>query len=51
MIIDYKEKRLVVFADTHGKHRQLPVDNVDIAIHLGDACTFGNNTQFTDFLD
>ena len=51
MIIDYKEKRLVVFADTHGAHRQLPIDAVDIAIHLGDACTLGNNVQLNDFLD
>lgn len=51
MIIDYKEKRLVVFADTHGAHRQLPIDAVDIAIHLDDACTLGNNVQLNDFLD
>lgn len=51
MIIDYKQKRLVVFSDTHGNHRKLPITEADIAIHLGDACTFGNNAQFTDFLD
>lgn len=51
MIINYKQKRLIFFADTHGKHRNLPIFNVDFAIHLGDACTFGNNTQFTDFLE
>src|SRR5690554_1333951 len=51
MVINYKNKQIAVFADTHGKHRQLPVENADIAIHLGDACTFGNNTQFTDFLE
>lgn len=51
MVIDYKEKRLVVFSDTHGEHRKISVINADIAIHLGDACTFGNNTQFIDFLD
>ena len=51
MIIDYKEKRLVVFADTHGAHRKLPIVETDIAIHLGDACTLGNNVQLNDFLD
>src|SRR5690554_7261999 len=51
MVINYNNKQIAVFADTHGKHRQLPVENADIAIHLGDACTFGNNTQFTDFLE
>lgn len=51
MVINYKNKQIAVFADTHGKHRQLPVENIDIVIHLGDACTFGNNAQFTDFLD
>jgi len=51
LIINYKNKQIAVFADTHGKHRQLSVENVDVVIHLGDACTFGNNTQFTDFLD
>ena len=51
MTINYNNRQIAVFADTHGKHRQLPVENVDIAIHLGDACTFGNNVQFTDFLD
>lgn len=51
MIIEYQQKRLAVFSDTHGKHRKLPLIKVDLAIHLGDACTFGNNTQFIDFLD
>ncbi|WCM41598.1 metallophosphatase domain-containing protein [Flavobacterium sp. CBA20B-1] len=51
MIIDYNQKRLAVFADTHGKHRKLPLIKTDIAIHLGDACTLGNNSQFSDFLD
>lgn len=51
MIIEYKGKRLAIFSDTHGKHRKLPMINADIAIHLGDACDFGNNVQFTDFLD
>ncbi|WLD25065.1 metallophosphatase domain-containing protein [Flavobacterium dauae] len=51
MLINYKNKQIAVFADTHGMHRKLPIKEVDIAIHLGDACTFGNNAQFTDFLD
>ncbi|HLV50532.1 MAG TPA: metallophosphoesterase [Flavobacterium sp.] len=51
MLINYKNKQIAVFADTHGMHRKLPIKEVDIAIHLGDACTFGNKAQFTDFLD
>lgn len=51
MIINYNNKQIAVFADTHGKHRQLPLEKVDIAIHLGDACDFGDNTQFKDFLE
>lgn len=51
MIINYNNRQIAVFADTHGMHRKLPIKEVDIAIHLGDACTFGNNVQFTDFLD
>lgn len=51
MIIEYKGKRLAVFSDTHGKHRKLPMINADIAIHLGDACDFGNDAQLLDFLE
>ncbi len=51
MIINYNNRQIAVFADTHGMHRKLPIKEVDIVIHLGDACTFGNNVQFTDFLD
>ncbi len=51
MIIPYKNKTLAVFFDTHGKHRKLPLIESDIAIHLGDACDFGNDIQFRDFLE
>ncbi|HUH26209.1 MAG TPA: metallophosphatase domain-containing protein [Flavobacterium sp.] len=51
MIIEYKDKQLAVFSDTHGKHRKLPIQKVDIAIHLGDACTAGNEKEFSDFLE
>lgn len=51
MIIEHKGKRIVVFSDTHGSHRKLPIVEADIAIHLGDACSFGNNIQMADFLD
>ncbi len=50
MIIIHKNKTLAVFSDTHGQHRKLPLEETDIAIHLGDACTFGNDTQLLDFL-
>ena len=51
MIIKHKTKTLSVFSDTHGKHRKLPFTQADIVIHLGDACDFGNNIQFQDFLE
>ncbi|UUV21941.1 metallophosphoesterase [Paenimyroides aestuarii] len=51
MIINYNNRQIAVFADTHGMHRKLSIKEVDIVIHLGDACTFANNVQFTDFLD
>lgn len=51
MIIKYKEKQIVVFSDTHGKHRKLPLIKADFVLHLGDACTFDNVTEFDDFLD
>ena len=51
MIIEYQQKQLAFFSDTHGQHRKLPLIEVDIAVHLGDACTFGNPTQFSDFLE
>lgn len=51
MIIPYKNKTLAVFSDTHGKHRKLPLTQTNIAIHLGDACDFGNENQFKDFLE
>lgn len=51
MIINHKNKTLAIFSDTHGKHRKLPLEEVDFAIHLGDACDFGNDVQFRDFLE
>jgi|SRR5690554_228595 len=51
MIIEYKNKTLAVFSDTHGKHRKLLLIETDIVIHLGDACDFGNDSQFRDFLE
>jgi Icc-related predicted phosphoesterase len=51
MIISHKSKTFAVFSDTHGKHRKLPLTKADIAIHLGDACDFGSNIQFRDFLE
>lgn len=49
--IFYKNKSIVAFSDTHGKHRKLPYIPADIVIFLGDACNFGNNTQLHDFLE
>jgi len=51
MIINYNNKTLSVFSDTHGKHRKLPLIEVDIVIHLGDACNYGNDSQLRDFLE
>lgn len=51
MLIIHKSKTLAVFSDTHGQHRKLPLKEADIAIHLGDACDFGNDAQFRDFLE
>lgn len=49
--IIYNNKSIIAFSDTHGKHRKLSSLPVDIAVFLGDACDYGNNVQFQDFLD
>lgn len=49
MLLSHKNKTIAVFSDTHGHHRKLSLKQADIAIHLGDACTFGNDMQLSDF--
>ena len=49
MIIKYKCKNILTLSDTHGKHRQIPFQKVDIAIHTGDACNDGNEEELLDF--
>lgn len=49
--LNYHSKKIIAFSDTHGKHRKLSLIETDIAIHLGDACDFGNDIQFRDFLE
>ncbi|MCC5917952.1 MAG: metallophosphoesterase [Cryomorphaceae bacterium] len=40
---------IVLTADTHGRHRELTVPDCDIFIHLGDACTDGDDAELNDF--
>ena len=47
----YKNKTIVAFSDTHGKHREMRYTSADIVLFLGDACDFGNNAHLQEFLE
>lgn len=49
--IHYKNKKIVAFSDTHGKHRGMRYINADIVLFLGDACDFGNSAHLKDFFE
>lgn len=51
MQINYKSQNIVVLSDTHDRHRMLPYLPADIVIHLGDACSDGNDEQLKDFFE
>ncbi|GHV69284.1 hypothetical protein FACS1894199_17730 [Bacteroidia bacterium] len=50
MLIEFNDKKIFAFADTHGKHRDLvvPVD-ADILVCAGDVCDAGDEAQLVDF--
>lgn len=50
-ILKYKSKRIVCLANTYGRHRSLIIPLADCIIHAGDACTYGDLSQLTDFLE
>ena len=50
-ILKYKSKRIVCIANTCGQHRSLIIPQADCIIHAGDACTDGDLSQLTDFLE
>jgi predicted phosphohydrolase len=50
MIIDFNNKKLFAFADTHGNHRKVSVPvGTDIVVFAGDACEAGDMVQLQDF--
>lgn len=42
--------RVVVFSDTHCKHREVSVPDGDVVVHAGDACANGTEEEQIDFL-
>ena len=49
MLIEYKNKRIFAFSDTHGRHRELEVLTTDILICAGDVCNWGDEAELQDF--
>lgn len=51
-VIRYREKNILLLADTHGMHRDLALpEAMDLVIHAGDICSDGDMTQIKDFMD
>lgn len=49
-IINFKNKKILLISDTHGKHLDIVFKNkIDIIIHCGDICTEGNLQEILDF--
>ena len=49
-IITFKNQKILVISDTHGKHRKLKLpQKINIIIHCGDICTDGNSEEISDF--
>jgi predicted phosphodiesterase len=47
-----KQKKIFVFSDTHGNHRQVVIPkNIETLIFAGNACDCGDERQLTDFFD
>jgi predicted phosphodiesterase len=50
MTIEFNNKKLFAFADTHGNHRKINVpDGADIVVFAGDACEAGDMEHLQDF--
>jgi predicted phosphohydrolase len=50
MIIDFKNKKIFAFADTHGNHRKVSIPaDTDIVVFAGDACEAGDMVQLQGF--
>lgn len=50
-VIRYREKNILLLADTHGMHRDLALpEAMDLVIHAGDICNDGNLDQIKDFM-
>lgn len=48
--IQYKNQKILLISDTHGRHRKLEIkEQYDMVIHCGDACNDGNMEELKDF--